>query len=362
MKNTLLSFMEKTGRDYEFKLFLDLIQRTPRGEFAVIQVGREVFDKRLDVISEELAYLCKLDIYPIVILQHSSFDSKDMLKERVISNGGRAAFASETDFSKIDDLLDNGIIPIVCGRAGEDLEIDAVSNEIVKVKKPRKLIILSDAGGLFDSDNNLIKFLNVSSGDKLENFSEKTNAFLKNVEEFLLGARNCSLVVASPKNFLKEIFTIEGSGTFVKHYMTNSQTNLDSVDKDRLVLLLNDAFGKKLVSDYFSEPVLGFFWEEQYDGAAIVKEVDGVAYLDKFAVIKAAQGTGLGKSIWARVVSKYPKIIWRATLDNPTNRFYVKNCDGMIKGKEWVFYWKGLDLSEVPKLYRLVVGKRPTMV
>ena len=35
-------------------------------------------------------------------------------------------------------------------------------------------------------------------------------------------------------------------------------------------------------------------------------------------------------------------IFWRANKQNPINKWYFKECDGMIKTKNWNIYWIGL--------------------
>ena len=92
-------------------------------------------------------------------------------------------------------------------------------------------------------------------------------------------------------------------------------------------------------------------------GVAIVKEVGNIPYLDKFAVARFRQGTGLGKSIWAKLIKENPKLVWRASLGNQVNKFYSKNCDGMIKKSSWIVYWINLDDEEILPTVELVAGK-----
>ena len=35
-------------------------------------------------------------------------------------------------------------------------------------------------------------------------------------------------------------------------------------------------------------------------------------------------------------------IFWRANKQNPINKWYFKECDGMIKTENWNIYWIGL--------------------
>jgi len=121
-------------------------------------------------------------------------------------------------------------------------------------------------------------------------------------------------------------------------------------------------FGRRLVDDYFDDEILELFYHEEKDGVAIIKDLDGVPYLDKISVCKDKQGTGLGKSLWDAVARKYPTLAWRARRDNVFNKFYFENCDGMVKGPQWVVYWKDLDrqkacalVDRIERLERTVI-------
>ncbi len=124
----------------------------------------------------------------------------------------------------------------------------------------------------------------------------------------------------------------------------------DELDKDRINALLEASFGKKLVADYFNSPVATIILEENYNGIAIVKKVDGVPYLDKLAVVPELQGNGLAKELMDKLKEEFPQMIWRAKKSNPINGWYFKNSDGHFRVGEWTIFWYGLSLESAAKL------------
>ncbi|KAJ2771448.1 Amino-acid acetyltransferase, mitochondrial, partial [Coemansia nantahalensis] len=88
-----------------------------------------------------------------------------------------------------------------------------------------------------------------------------------------------------------------------------------------------------------------------YQGAVIVTHelVPGahwrVPYLDKFAVLPAAQGTGMADILWAQLRRACPACMWRSRNDNGVNRWYFDRAEGHLRapppahGTRWVFFW-----------------------
>jgi acetylglutamate kinase len=168
-------------------------------------------------------------------------------------------------------------------------------------------------------------------------------------------------VITSATNLLKEIFTVKGSGTFIKSYIIKDSCSLSDIDVPKLRSLLEDAFDKKLVENYFQSDIMEILYESDYEGVAIIKSIDGIPYLDKFAVAKHRQETGLGSSIWHKLTKKYPKLVLRVTPKNPMNAFYAKQCSGCIKHHNWNVYWINLEKDEILKTVDKVVQLEKTI-
>lgn len=102
--------------------------------------------------------------------------------------------------------------------------------------------------------------------------------------------------------------------------------------------LLEDSFGKPLSDDYFSQPVERIIISKDYSGIAVVKRIRGVPYLDKIAVIKKRQRKGLGKALLNTVKFFYSSFLWRSSVMNPANNWYLKECDSAIRKEGWVIF------------------------
>ncbi len=415
MKEMLLKFIEKTGKSSEFELFLDYIHKLPKMKFAVIKISGETLENHMDIIAEDIAYLNKLGIYPVVVhgagsmldkkisssektngMRVTSESDMEIVKEvfddisnelinKIIKEGGSAAKVenvfdceqiSESNYVgviknvnilKINEYLENNITPIISpiGKQKDvflNINADTAAKELVKVVSPKKFVIITETGGILDENNDVIPFLNLSSEEDLPSITGGMLLKINELIELLKIKTDCAVTITSAENLLKEIFTIKGSGTFIKYHVINSTPDINKLDKEKIKWVLEDSFRKKLVDNYFENGITGVFYQEDYEGVAIMKEINGIPYLDKFSVARFRQGTGLGKSIWNKVIKKYPKLIWRAAVDNPFNVTYMKNCDGMIKNPQWCVYWRNLSHDEIMSSVKLVLDKEMTMI
>ncbi len=117
------------------------------------------------------------------------------------------------------------------------------------------------------------------------------------------------------------------------------------LDIPRLHGLIEAGFGKKLVDGYFDSPARSVVLQEDYLGAAIIKDLPIIPcpYLDKFAVAPHMQGNGLGKALWQSIKAHNASLLWRAAATNPANGWYERNSDGSARSGEWIVYWYNVD-------------------
>ena len=95
---------------------------------------------------------------------------------------------------------------------------------------------------------------------------------------------------------------------------------------------------------YFDDlPVECVLASESFGAMAIVlKGVDGVPYLDKFAVTPEAQGAGLGAAVWQALVQRCPRFYWRSRLENLVTQWYYEQADASYTQGNWVAFSKGI--------------------
>ena len=417
MKNMLdefIGFLEKTGKKSEFELFLKIFQSTPKTKFAVIKISGKTLEDKMDIIAENIAYLNKLGIYPTVVHGAGSIldtllpsskkigglrvtSEKDMhtviavykdisekLASKIIFYGGDAKTVADVfkavpleelgcvgkitgiDSGIIEDTIEHNATPIVSplgkfNNISLNVNADTAAKELVKKISPKKLLMITETGGILDENGSIMPFINLSCGDDLAHITGGMQLKVKEIKDLLETAADCAVVITSAEDILKELFTISGRGTFIKNHNICSTRDKNKINRQKLKNLLESSFEKKLVDNYFDEDMTEIIYEKNYEGAAIIKTVNSIPYLDKFAVSKPCQGTGLGKSIWTEVVGKYQKMILRATKDNPANSFYFRNCEGMIKKSQWNIYWNNIGEDELFSVIEAVEEKKATM-
>ena len=411
MKDTLTKFIHKIGKEHEFRIFLDMIHNTPR--YAVFKLSGQSIDYHLDHLAENIAFLNQLEIYPVIVhgagstLDERMPDSKKIdglrvtgkydihvikevfdsissdLEKMVNSYGGRACRVSDVfkcsqlekyglvgsveavNLESIMDIVDSGATPIISplgsgGGSYLNINADTAAKELVKAIRPKKWVLVTEAGGVLDDEGMIVPVLNTCSPDHYHFLDGGMLYKVNELVDFVRSNPYCEVAVTSAENMLKEMFTIKGSGTLIKHHEIVYEDDMSKMDIQRISSVVSSAFSRNLVKGYFSD-LKSAFYEKDYGGVALLKEIDGIPYLDKFAVAKHLQGTGLGESIWTEMINKYPKLIWRAKTGNPCNSFYHDQCHGMKKSDGWNFYYINLSDDEIIPCYEKVISKKETL-
>jgi bifunctional N-acetylglutamate synthase/kinase len=134
------------------------------------------------------------------------------------------------------------------------------------------------------------------------------------------------------------------------------------LDQARLRTLIERSFGRKLAETYFDSPAGKIILEAGYLGAAVIKDIHGVPYLDKFVVDPDAQGNGLGRAIWKLIKTHNESLLWRASSSNHCNCWYERNSDGSQKIGQWNVYWYNLDHETAGTLAPLAAALPKTIL
>jgi acetylglutamate kinase len=146
-------------------------------------------------------------------------------------------------------------------------------------------------------------------------------------------------------NLARELFTHRGAGTLIrKGEAILEYAEFNAETRRRTAELLQLSFGRQLKPGYFEQlPVECVLASESYGAMAIVlKGVDGVPYLDKFAVTPEAQGAGFGAAVWQALVQRCPRFYWRSRVDNPVTQWYYEQADASYTQDNWVAFSKGI--------------------
>ncbi len=285
---------------------------------------------------------------------------------------GRVA-AVDTD--GIHAAIKVGSIPVIASLGetadGQIVNVNAdwAANELIKTLRPYKIVFLTGTGGLLDGDGKVIDSINLSTEyDELLAQSWLHSGMRVKIEQIhdLLMALppSSSVSITRPAELAKELFTHKGSGTLVRRGERVLRAGRwDELDLPRLRELIESAFGRRLVDDYFEHtPLLRAYVSEHYRTAVILTEVDGVPYLDKFAVLDDAQGEGLGRAVWQVMRDETPRLFWRSRHHNAVNIFYYAESDGCYKQDKWKAFWYGLDgFAEIERAVAHCAVREPTL-
>ncbi|MFZ5661418.1 MAG: acetylglutamate kinase [Pseudomonadota bacterium] len=255
----------------------------------------------------------------------------------------------------IEASLQAGSIPVIASLGetpqGQILNVNAdfAANELVQVLQPYKIVFLTGTGGLLDGDGRVIDSINLST--EYEHLmaqpwvSGGMRLKLQQIKDLLDRLPLTSSVsITRPAELAKELFTHKGSGTLVRRgERVQRATSWDELDLERMRRLIESAFGRRLLPDYFERTrLLRAYVSENYRAALILTEESGFPYLDKFAVLDEAQGEGLGRAVWQVMREETPQLFWRSRHGNPVNPFYYAQSDGCIKQPQWKVFWYGI--------------------
>ena len=269
---------------------------------------------------------------------------------------GLVGEVKRVDLAPIQASLQAGSIPVIASLGetigGQILNVNAdfAANELVQVLQPYKIVFLTGTGGLLDADGKVIDSINLST--EYAHLMQQPwieggmRVKIEQIKDLLGGLPLASSVsITRPAELAKELFTHRGSGTLVRRgERVLSVDGWDQIDLDRLRNLIESAFGRKLLPDYFDRTRLHrAYVSENYRTAVILTNEGGYTYLDKFAVLDEAQGEGLGRAVWQVMRDENPRLFWRSRQGNPVNAFYHTESDGSIKQGAWRVFWYGMD-------------------
>lgn len=278
--------------------------------------------------------------------------------------------------SPIEASLKAGSIPVIASLGetvgGQILNINAdfAANELVQVLQPYKIIFLTGTGGLLDDKGAVIDSINLSTEyDELMAQPWINGGMRVKIEQIkdLLDKLplTSSVSITKPAELAKELFTHKGSGTLVRRGERVLRfDSWEGVDLERMRVLIESSFGRRLVSDYFDNAKpYRIYISENYRTALILTQEEGFAYLDKFAVLDDAQGEGLGRAVWHVMREENPQLFWRSRHNNQVNIFYYAESDGCYKQEKWKVFWYGIeDFADIERCVAHCRTRIPTLV
>lgn len=280
------------------------------------------------------------------------------------------------NLAPIEASLRAGSIPVIAslGETAEgqilNINADFAANELVRVLQPYKIVFLTGTGGLLDGEGRVIDSINLST--EFEHLMAQPwinggmRLKIEQIADLLADLPLTSSVsITRPSELAKELFTHKGSGTLVRRgEKVLTFTSWEGIDLARMRELIESSFGRTLVPDYVERTrPYRIYVSENYRAAMILTEEDGLAYLDKFAVLDEAQGEGLGRAVWLVMREENPRLFWRSRHGNNVNPFYDAECDGSLKQPRWKVYWYGIDdFDTIGRCVAHCAARQPTLM
>jgi acetylglutamate kinase len=263
----------------------------------------------------------------------------------------------KVDLEAVRDLIHRGILPVVAclgeSPTGQVMNInaDVAARELIWEVKPHKIIFLTGTGGLLDESGRIISALSLRTDYEwlVEQDWVHSGMLLKleQISQLLSGLPDsASVSITSVDNLARELFTHRGAGTLIRvgeEIIEHSEFRPGF--REKAAALLEQSFGRRLNPDYFDDLPLECIISSESHGAmaVVLKGVDGIPYLDKFAVTPEAQGAGLGAAVWQALVHRCPQLYWRSKAVNPITTWYFDQADASFTEDIWVAFSVGID-------------------
>lgn len=267
---------------------------------------------------------------------------------------GRVGSPKHIDFDAISAIVQRGELPVLTSIAvandGREVNInaDTLVRELAIGLQPQKIIFLTPTGAVLDQNGDRISVIHLSSqyqhlmqqdwlqgGMKLK--LQQINEMLQHLP------LQSSAAITRPDMLVKELFTHSGSGTLIRRGENiDICQDLTALDHRRSTQLIEQAFGRTLMPNYWDKLPFEFAITSDSNRAlAIVTRQNNQLYLDKFAVLEAARGEGLGAAVWRDLRQHAACYFWRSRVGNPINQFYFTESDGSARVGDWQVFWIG---------------------
>lgn len=355
----VIRFLTSIGRPDEAEFYLKLFKSESPERFAIIVVGESVMEETPEVLSADLRFLAQLQLTPIVVFglmtlttsRHFANTMRECLQPHV-----RCSVVNAEDFPQVQGVAQDGDIvlaPLPESVETIDHRFDLLAN-LAKFLHSRKIMFLGTQSGLQTCDGPVLSLVDMATeyeelmmSDRLPTHQQallqQVNRLFKTID------RRTTVAVTSPMDLLRELFTSTGAGTLIRlgSSITHA-TDMNCVDCSRLQTLIETAFGRTLVGDFFTRPIHALYLADDYRGIAIITNTPAGHYLTKFIVDRQARGEGVGHDLWRALRANSPQMFWRSRADNPLVAWYEQQCDGLIRDDVWHVFWRGLRTEEIP--------------
>ncbi|MCB1165609.1 MAG: hypothetical protein KDK33_05630 [Leptospiraceae bacterium] len=334
-KDAFSLFLQSIGRSDEIDFYLKKFRQSSH-QFAVVIPDLESMREAGDLLRTHLHFLGRLGLFPSVLACAPFADEL------------ASVFEGDRRF-RILDIETLGPGPAEEGREIAVLKSKAMLMPTIFQKGPafaNRFHLVRMAGGIRSPQGD--KLFHCSPDSEVR---KEDQAILALAGQLLQLHPQLHISVTTPFDLLKEIFTVKGAGTIVRHgssilHLRNSQ----EVDAQRLKALLEESFGRKLKDPDLLDRISDFYLDSRYRGAVLLEAYKGLCYLSKFAVGIQARGEGVAQELWDAVLRSGQPIFWRSRRSNSIHRWYERLADGFHRTEGWTVYWKGIGPDRIEEV------------
>jgi hypothetical protein len=342
LNKTIRLFLDSIGRRDEYEFYLNKFQSEHSACFALLCPDPGSIEAGAEVLAFDLHFLLRLELVPAILLcgadaatMREALSVESIFEFHSLGGGDAKAFIRQAkNKDKVPVLVEESM------DLGETLLY--LLPDVAK-----RVHFIRAAGGLKTVSGELMPYV----------YTHKENVHTPEAMDFdypglgrklLIERPGIHLSITSPINLLQEIFTVKGAGTLfrkgseIRHYR-----NADGIDLDRLTVLLEASFGRKLRRKTFLDQVADAYIEQDYRGAVLLEKHSAGFYLSKFAVGREARGEGLAMELWREVCDMHDVLFWRSNTANPFNSWYHQQADGHHRSGKWQIYWRGVSAGSI---------------
>lgn len=356
----VIRFLTSIGRPDEAEFYLKLFKSESPERFAIIVIGESVMEEASEVLVADLRFLAQLQLTPIVVFglvnpatsRHHAETVRERLEPHV-----RCSIVNVEDQPHVQAVMHDGgitLLPFPESAETIDHRFDLLAT-LAQILRSRKIMFLGTRSGLQPLDGTVLSLVNMTTEfEELvvpNRLPPHQQALLRQLNRlFKKIDSQTTIAVTSPLDLLRELFTSTGAGTLIRLGSSiTHMANMTHVDSSRLQTLIETAFGRTLVDDFFTQPIHSLYLADDYRGTAIITDTPAGQYLTKFAVDRQARGEGVGHDLWRVLHANCPQIFWRSRANNPLITWYEQQCDGLIRDESWHVFWRGLHIDEISR-------------
>ncbi len=350
ISRTLRLFLDSIGRRDEYEFYLKKFQAERSVCFSMVVPDTPSVEQSGDLMTFDLQFLLRLDLTPLVVLS-----GPDAIQNAAsLSAYGDFAVLRGLTLDASDDVWRHRLRE--CGQRQQipiwlrpEQDLGPAVRELVP-RIARRVHLLRAEGTLEAVGGEKI-FYHYTRRANPHELTPSDAEWVKLAEAWLEHEPQLHVSVASPLHLLQEMFTVRGMGSIIRPGSSIFHVrSIEELDRGRLLLLIQEAFGRSLRDPDSLRLASDIYVETRYRGAAVLEDHPAGKYLSKFAVGVQARGEGLAQELWEESCAPQKALFWRSRASNPINQWYERHASGQHTEGKWTVFWKGVSPAQLPAI------------